>query len=409
MELADLSPKQADFLINSDARINLAYGSVRSGKTVISLIRWLDVVAHAPAGANLLMVAKTERTLRRNLLDLVAELINKKDFKVNIGMGECTIYGRRIYLVGANDARSENKIRGLTLYAAYLDEVTLYPEDFIQMLLSRLSSRDAILIATTNPDSPYHFVKTKFIDRVKELNLKLWHFTLEDNLTLDPQYVDNLKAEYVPGSVYYKRYILGEWAVAEGAVFPYFTDDPKDGFVTINPPQYFEKYVISIDFGQQHPTTMIVAGYDNMAKKWFVIKEFYTHNKPVAQFSQEFGKEILPFCKKDRIVAIDVDPGGGGLSLLEQLRLDYPDLSGQGLINHAIKTDVATELQKLSTAIFNHELIFSKMGCKRVIGELMNYIWDAKAAEQGKDMPLKKDDDGCDATRYLWNRITRLY
>lgn len=409
MQLDDLSEKQIDFLLNSDARINLAYGSVRSGKTVVSLIRWLDIVAHAPKDAGLLMVAKTERTLRRNILDLVQELISKKDFKLNIGLGECWIYGRKIYLVGANDERSENKIRGITLYAAYLDEITLYPESFIQMLLSRLSTKNAILLATTNPDSPYHFVKTKFLDRQSDLNLKSWHFVLEDNLTLDPEYVANLKSEYVPGSVYYKRYILGEWAVAEGAIFPFLTDNPRDGYVVDKLPPKFSRYVISMDFGQQHPTTMLVAGYSPSEKRWTIIKEFYTNNKTVAQFSKEFGTEILPICAEGNIESIDVDPGGGGLSLLEQLRLDYPELDDRGIIGHATKSDVAAELQRLSTALFKHEIVYYKPGCKRAIGEMMNYVWDAKAAERGKDEPVKKDDDGCDATRYLWNRISRLY
>ena len=207
MQLQPISPKQRDFLLHSDARINLAYGSVRSGKTLASLLRWLYIIATAPKGANLMMIAKTERTLRRNLLDLIQELIEPSDFKLNSGYGACTIYGRKVYLVGANDERAENKIRGITLYAAYLDEATLCPSSFFRMLLSRLSDHNAILIATTNPDSPFHYIKKDYMDRASELNIKLWHFTLDDNNTLDPGYVESIKSEYV--GLWYRRFIGG--------------------------------------------------------------------------------------------------------------------------------------------------------------------------------------------------------
>ena len=202
---------------------------------------------------------------------------------------------------------------------------------------------------------------------------------------------------------------MGEWAVAEGAVFPFLSDALEDGYVIDKLPDTFSRYVISIDFGQQHPTTMLLAGYAPLEKKWVIIKEFYTKEKTVSQFSKEFGSEILAACEIDKLESVDVDPGGGGRSLIEQLRVDYPVLANNARINHAMKSDVAAELQRLSVALFKHEIVYYKHGCKRAIGEMMNYTWDPKAALLGKDMPVKKDDDGCDASRYLYNRIMRLY
>jgi hypothetical protein len=183
----------------------------------------------------------------------------------------------------------------------------------------------------------------------------------------------------------------------------------RDGYVVDKLPATFSRYVVSIDFGQQHPTTMLLGGYYAPEKRWYIIKEFYTKEKTVSQFSKEFGTEILSACDVGKLESVDVDAGGGGRSLIEQLRVDYPGLANNARINHAIKSDVAAELQRLSTALFKHEVVYYKPGCKRAIGEMMNYIWDEKAAKLGKDMPVKKDDDGCDATRYMYNRITRLY
>ena len=256
MKLMELSPKQRDFLIHSDARINIAFGSVRSGKTLVSILRWLHIVATSPDGSGLLMVGKTERTLRRNILDLIQELVEPEDFKLNSGLGECQIYGKRIYLVGANDERAENKIRGITLYAAYLDEATLCPESFFRMLLSRLSEPNAILLATTNPDSPAHYIKKEFIDRAKEIGLKYWHFVLEDNHTLNPAYVESIKKEYT--GLWFKRYILGMFVAAEGAIYDMFDESRH---VVSELPE-FASIVVGIDYGTVNPTSFIALGYD---------------------------------------------------------------------------------------------------------------------------------------------------
>ena len=407
MKVSELSEKQLAFLVAPPARINGLVGSVRSGKSFVTFLKWLDIVAHAPKGANLMIIAKNERSLRRNILDLIAEIVGPKNFRTNYGLGECYIYGRKVYITGANDARAEGKLRGITLYAALCDEITLFDEDFTNMLLSRLSDKGAMLIFSTNPDGPHHYIKTKFIDRQKELNMKVYTFTMEDNLTLDPEYVESLKREYVPGSVFYRRFILGEWSAATGAIFPFFTDEPNDGFVISNLPPRFTKYVISCDFGQTHPTAMLLLGLAD--KKWYVIKEHYVSAKTVPQFSKEFGQHILSACDPELIESADCDPGGGGLSLLEQLRVDYPELADRGVINHAIKKHVAAEIEKLSSALFNHELLLYRPGCKRLIGEIQGYVWNEKATLLGKDEPVKANDDGVDALRYAWNRIKRLY
>lgn len=403
MKLQTLSSKQRDFLLNSNARINLAFGSVRSGKTLVSLLRWLYIVATAPDGAGLLMAAKTERTLRRNLLDLLLGLVEPEDFKLNAGIGECWIYGKRIYLVGANDERAENKIRGITLYAAYCDELTLFPESFTQMLLSRLSVPGALLLATTNPESPYHYVKTKFIDRQSEINIKVWHFVLEDNLTLDPDFIADIKREYIPGTVWYRRMVLGEWTTAEGAVFPFFTDDPNDGFVINTLPDDLTTWIAAFDYGQVHPTVFLLAGYSISQQRWIVVKEFFTKEKVNSTYSEEFRREILDFNDGVELVEVVGDPGGGGVSLLRQLEADYPFLS----VTAATKKDVSKELQDLATALFTHQIAIYRPGCPEGIKQLMGYVWDGKAKRGGKEEPVKINDDFCDALRYLHNATVK--
>lgn len=197
-------PDKAEYsLEESNSRLNIWEGSVRSGKTISSIVRWIMFLRQAPKNANLLMAAKTERSLKRNILDVMTEMLGQKAVDYRFGTGEAKIMGRTVYVAGAVDERSQEKIRGVTLSGAYCDEITLFPESFWIMLLSRLSDPGAKLFGTTNPDSVTHWFKRNYLDRARTgpddfsgLDIKRFHFTLEDNPTLDPEYVAALKKEY---------------------------------------------------------------------------------------------------------------------------------------------------------------------------------------------------------------------
>lgn len=228
-------------------RLNILDGSVRSGKTWITLVLWAFWVAEMPQTGRYLMVAKTLTSLRRNCLDLLQTIIGTKYFTYSTAQKEARLFGRVIYLEGANDARSESKIRGMTLQGAYCDELTLISEDFFAMLLSRLSDPGAKLFGTTNPGTPTHWLKQNYLDRADELNMLHMTFLLEDNDFLDPEYVENLKREYV--GVFYDRYVLGRWVVAEGAIYRIFSDNPKRYFLDRYYHDEGNKIFIGVDFG----------------------------------------------------------------------------------------------------------------------------------------------------------------
>lgn len=398
MKLMELSPKQRDFLLHSNSRINIAFGSVRSGKTLVSLLRWLHIVATAPDGSNLLMAAKTERTLRRNILDLIMELVDPEDFRLNSGLGECTIYGKKIYLVGANDERSENKLRGITLYAAYLDEATLCPESFFRMLLSRLSDPNAILIATTNPDSPAHYIKKNFIDRAEEINLKYWHFTLDDNKTLDSDYVDAIKKEYT--GLWYQRFILGLFVVAEGCVY----DLPEDKVCVDVVPESCDRYHVAIDYGITNPSHYLLFGRSQGT--WYVLKEWrWDSAKSMRQKTDsELSKDLGTFLewRGQKIVpnTIDIDPSA--TSFIVQTRQDYPELD----IVHAINP-VLEGIRTVSTALANGALRINRAACPILLSEYASYVWDSKQQAKGEDVPVKMNDHAMDPLRYGAMRIFR--
>lgn len=226
-----LNKKQVDFILSDDKRINLLTGSVRSGKTYISLLKWALFVAQGP-DEEYLMVGKTITSLKRNCLGLLQTLVGD-NFTYSASQKKGILFGKTVWLEGANDDRAEGKIRGMTLAGAYVDELTQIPEDFYKMLLSRLSIKNAKLYATTNPDAPSHWVKQLIIDN-DDIERQIWNFTLDDNEILkkeNEEYFINLKKEYQSmGGVFYDRFILGLWVLAEGLIYKQFANN-KEMFI----------------------------------------------------------------------------------------------------------------------------------------------------------------------------------
>lgn len=259
-----LSKKQEKFLIDDLRRINLLYGSVRSGKTWISLLKWAIWVGQQPITQEFLMVGKTITTLKRNCLGLLETLVGD-NITYSISQKKALIFGRTVWLEGANDERSESKIRGMTLKGVYVDELTQIPQDFYLMSLSRLSERGAVFLATTNPDHPNHYVKTDIIDN-DILDKQVIKFLLDDNIFLDETYKENLKKEYT--GVFYQRFILGEFVRAEGIIFPEFACNPSRWIIEQSEvPKQFRHCEIGFDIGgngSAYAMTCTGQGYDGV-------------------------------------------------------------------------------------------------------------------------------------------------
>lgn len=259
-----LSEKQKKFLKDDLRRINLLYGSVRSGKTWISLLKWAIWVGQQASDKQFLMVGKTITTLKRNCLVLLEELIGD-NITYSISQKKAVIFGRTVWLEGANDERSESKIRGMTLMGVYIDELTQIPQDFYLMALSRLSEKGAVFLATTNPDHPKHYVKTEIIDN-DLLDKQVIKFLIDDNIFLDETYKENLKKEY--SGVFYQRFILGEFVRAEGIIFPEFANNPDRWIIKREDvPKTFRTVEVGFDIGgngSAYAMTCTGQGYDGI-------------------------------------------------------------------------------------------------------------------------------------------------
>lgn len=286
-----LSDKQKKFLKDDLRRINLLYGSVRSGKTWISLLKWAIWIGQRASDKQFLMVGKTITTLKRNCLVLLEELIGD-NITYSISQKKAIIFGRTVWLEGANDERSESKIRGMTLMGVYMDELTQIPQDFYLMALSRLSEKGAVLIATTNPDHPEHYVKTEIIDN-DLLDKKVIKFLIDDNIFLDETYKDNLKKEYT--GVFYQRFILGDFVRAEGIIFPEFANDPTRWMIKREDvPKTFRAVEVGFDIGgngSAYALTCTGRGYDGVQYK------LKAEKRQAAEMAmQDIEKFVTSFC-----------------------------------------------------------------------------------------------------------------
>lgn len=393
MKWAPFSQTGRRSLLESTARLNIWEGAVRSGKTVASLIRWIEFIA-ASAPGPLLMVGKTERTLKRNILDPLQDILGASRMRINTGTGEAKILKRRVYLAGANDERAEQKIRGLTLAGAYGDELTLWPESFFKMLLSRLSAPGAALFGTTNPDSPYHWLKRDYLDRAQELDLASWSFKLADNLSLDESYVRNLGREYT--GLWRRRFIEGAWVVAEGVIYDMF--DPERHVFQDGPSGTHETYV-GVDYGTTNPTVFLKATVDGTGCVWVIDEWRYdSSERGGRQMSDvEFSAALKAFAAGSRFIFID--PSAASLRVQA-----YHD----GIRNAAPADNAVLDgIRNVAGLLASNRLLISGK-CKGLLSEMTTYSWDPAAQKRGADAPLKQGDHSVDALRYLV-RGTRAY
>jgi len=374
---------------NKLKRINLLEGSVRSGKTWISLVAWAFLVASMPKDGNYLMVAKTLTSLRRNCLDLLQDLIGTANFTYSLSKKEAVLFGRLVYLEGVNDARAESKIRGMTLQGAYCDELTLFTEDFFSMLLSRLSSKNAKLIATTNPDSPYHWLMEKYINRKGELDMLVLKFLIDDNPYLDPEYVANLKKEYT--GVFYDRFILGLWVVAEGLIYP----EAAEGAYTVpfDPNRKYTSYTVSIDYGTLNPCSMGLWGLSKGT--WYRIKEYYHSGRDTRRqlTDEEYYDKLVELIDGLPVREIIIDPSAASFIATIRKHGRYHVRKADNAVLDGIR-NTAKALQNGSVRICDN--------CKNTIAEFSAYRWDEKSQE---DKPIKENDHAMDDIRYFVNTV----
>lgn len=390
---AILSPKQQRSIVESaHVRISIWAGAVRSGKTIASLLAFLIAVAAAPDHGLIVIAGRTRETIERNIIEPLQDTSLFGPLAKHVhhtrGSNTAVILGRTVHLIGAYNQLSEGRLRGMTACLALVDEATLVPEAFWTQLLARLSVPGARLLATTNPDGPNHWLRQQFLLRAPQLNLASWHFTLDDNPSLDPKYVADLKAENV--GLFYRRNILGEWALAEGAVFDMW--DPDRHVVTVLPA--VRRWIaVGIDYGTTNPFAALALGLgaDNvlyLGHEWRWDSKTQHRQLTDAQYSEKLRAWLKGIGVHPQWTI--VDPSAA--SFVTQLHQD-------GLVPAQGDNAVLDGIRCVASLLGRNKLKVHS-SCQGFINEIPGYSWDPDKAAKGEDAPIKADDHSLDAARY---------
>jgi PBSX family phage terminase large subunit len=266
------------------------------------------------------------------------------------------------------------------------------------MLLSRMSPEGARLYATTNPDSPYHWLKTEYLDN-EELRAKkiLWsqHFTMADNPNLSAEFVERQKRLYT--GVFYKRFIEGLWVIAEGAIYKdswsedliYDLEDEPEG---LRYPGGYQQRIIPIDYGTTNPMVFLDI-YDDGHLFWVVREYYWDSTVEMRQKTDaEYADDLVEFIGPQGNAKVIVDPSAASFKA---------EMSKRGIWHVDAENDV-NEGIRISSMILNQRLVrFARQTIRKTIEEMQTYAWDAKAAQRGEEKPLKLHDHGPDAFRYF--------
>lgn len=422
LDALPLSRKQIGSIVEArHQRVSIWSGAIRSGKTIASILSFYGAVMEAPSTGLILICGRTLQTIERNIIEPMQdpEVFGPWASEVHHTRGSNTavILGRMVHLIGAANVLSEGKLRGLTACLALVDEATLLPQPFWNQLLGRLSVPGARCLATTNPDNPQHYLKTGFIDRQHErdMRLKAWDFTLDDNPSLDPLYVASIKAENQ--GLFYLRNILGQWVAAEGSVYDCF--DPARHVVPWSElPEMQWNIGVGVDHGTTNPThaVMIGLGVDNVL---YALDEWrYAPSNREARWSNvQLSQGLRDWLAKPHHPSDDHDnpPRITCPVIVDSSATDYRvQLKQDGLTTYLANKEVLYGIRTMS-ALFSSDKLKVSDRCAGLLKEIPGYMWDTKATTEGRDQPIKLNDHGLDAIRYgclsterKWRRHVKL-
>jgi PBSX family phage terminase large subunit len=389
------------------AKIRWLEGAVRSAKTFLANDIAIYEIQRLPA-CNVLISGFSIATAARNVVSAWKESIDPADtygyFRtVKDDKDEYLIIdwrglrGKRFYIRGAGTERDFKQIQGGTFGYWYGDEMTRHHKSFVEMAISRLSPPFAKALGTLNPDNPYHYIKKDYLDNPLLFQKKVsgigmaslfakWSFQLDDNPSLTPEYKEMLRNTY--SGVFYRRYVLGEWAVAEGLIYDSFNKD-KHVLTGECPPAKY--YTVAIDYGTGNPTCFILFGHneESTPKVWAEREYFYDSKAAQRQKSDaEYSKDLKKFLDGIQPRHIIIDPSAASFKV--QLQNDHFFFIKDA--DNSVIDGIRTQLRMLNNGEYAVHV-----SCKKTIEDYAGYAWNDRARQKGEDEPLKTN--GADHTK----------
>lgn len=376
----------------------IADGAIRSGKTLCMSLSYVLWAMYSFNHNNFGMAGKTIGSFRRNVLFWLKLMLrsrhyivkdHRSDNMIEVTKGNVTNY---FYVFGGKDERSQDLIQGITLAGMFFDEVALMPESFVNQATGRCSVTGSKFWFNCNPDNPRHWFKVNWIDKLNDKNMVYLHFTMDDNLSLSPKIKERYKSMYV--GVFFKRFILGLWCVADGLVYSMFSEDKHvvHGDCPVSPQHY-----VSIDYGTVNPFSAGLWGFDG--KRAIRERELYYNGreKGIRVDDEAYYKMLKGLIGSTKIEYIIIDPSAA--SFIEVIK-KYGEYLVKGANN-----DVLDGI-RVTTTFLNTGKILIHESCTNAIEEFGLYSWDE---DSGEDKVIKENDHAMDDIRYFCNTFLRKW
>lgn len=376
----------------------IADGAIRSGKTVSMSLSYILWAMELFDGQNFGMCGKTIGSFRRNVLFWLKLMLVSRGYRVTDQRADNLIIVQKgdvmnyFYIFGGKDERSQDLIQGITLAGCFFDEVALMPQSFVNQATGRCSVDGSKYWFNCNPDGPFHWFKVEWIDKQVDKNLLYLHFTMDDNLSLSERVKERYRKMY--SGIFFKRYILGLWVVAEGVIYSMF-DSAKHLKEIVD--DLKGEYYVSIDYGTQNATVFLL--WLKTKEASYCIKEYYYsgRDKGIQKTDSEFANDLEEFTKGYKIRRVIVDPSAA--SFIAELKKRKFNIK-------KAKNDVIDGI-RYTASLLNEYKIFFSSSCVNTIKEFNSYVWDEKAANRGEDKPIKENDHAMDAVRYFCYTILK--
>lgn len=390
-----ISHKQLQILAfpysNYDALI--CDGAVRSGKTSIMMISFVDWAMKNFNGQWFGVCGRTVDSTRKNVITPYINtkyarskyrLVYKQQAKILEVRSHNTVNYFEVF--GGSNEASQDLIQGRTFAGVLIDEVTLQPQSFVQQAIARCSVEGARLWFNCNPSSPSHWFYHEWIMRAEEKNALYLHLTMNDNPGISQKTIDDYNSRFT--GVFYDRYILGKWVTAYGLVYPNFKNyicksQSTEGLK-------FDKWYIACDYGVLNPMAMILVGRCNNV--WYVVNEYYYNGRETGSHKtdEEYYEDLVALAGQLPISGIIVDPSATSFITVIQKHHKFKVWDA--------RNDVIPGIQHTTQAL-EAGIVKVCENCENVINEFGLYSWDEKT--KGGDKPIKKDDHAMDALRYF--------
>ncbi len=370
----------------------LCDGAVRSGKTMAMGLSFFLWAQSSFDGKQFGICGKTIASLRRNVLaELLPRLeglgaICKERRTENLLTVRFLGHENRFYIFGGRDESSAALIQGITFAGILLDEAALMPRSFVEQACARCSVAGSRLWFNCNPAGPSHWLYRTWIQEAEQRNCLRLHFTMEDNPSLTMQIRQRYQNLYT--GVFYRRYILGQWAQAEGRVYDFFSPEMSGKI-----PEFCDKWYISCDYGTVNPMSMGLWGRSGGI--WYRVKEFYfdSRREQRQMTDAEYADALSVLAGERTITAVIVDPSAA--SFLEVLRR-------RGWRVLKARNDVLSGIRLTADLLKSGKLVICE-GCNDCLREMEEYVWDLDRG--ARDAVKKEHDHAMDDMRYFASTV----